>query len=202
MRVLRDFCIVKVDKKYQDEVVTESGIKFFVDTTYRPEWHVTITGEVVGAAEKITDQFFETKGISPEIRVGDQIYFSYLIVDPVNEIEVGDDICYKADYPNIYAYKRDGVMHMIGGWVFVVPYIEKHGEGVGSLVLPEYMKTEVHKDMGTIYKIGKPLSHLPDLGLKEGDMVAFKNIAAFGNEIEGKMYYTMKQSEIMAKINM
>jgi len=200
VRILRDFIFVKVDKKYRDEIITKSGVKLYVDTTYRPEWHVTMKGEVVAIPEKLTDQYFEMKGIVPEVEVGDIAYFNYLVVDTVNEVKVGDQVFYKVDYPSIFAYMRNGELNMVGSWVFVRPYIEQKEEKVGSLYLPEMLKSEERKDMGIIYKIGKPLTHEHDLGLKSGDKILFKRIAAFEIDVEGEKYYCMKQSRIMAKV--
>lgn len=200
MRVLRDFCMVKIDKEYQDEIITRYGQKLFVDVRFRPEHHVTIFGEVVAIPEKISDQYFETKGIDPDVKVGDKIYFNYLVVNPINKVEIDDETYYKVDYPAIFAYKRKGKMHMVSSWTFVEPYVEKKDEKIGSIYLPEMMKTETHKELGRIVRIGKPLRHQPDLGLKDGDVIAFLKSAAFENEIEGKMVYVMKQDCIMAKI--
>lgn len=201
MRVLRDFCLIKIDKKYQDEIKTKSGVKLYQDTTFRPEWHVTTEGEVVAIPERISDQYFETKGIVPDVQVGDKIYFNYLVIGEANEVRVGETIYYKVDYPAIYAYKRDGVMNMISGWSFIEPYVENKEEKIGSIILPEYMQIETHKDMGTIFKIGKPLKHEPDLNLKDGDVVLFRKIGAAEYEVEGKKVYAMKQDCIMAKVS-
>jgi len=204
MRVLRDFCLVKIDKKYRDEIKTKSGAKLYVAPEWRPEWHATIEGKVVAIPEKLSDQYFENKGIVADVHVGDKIYFNYLVVSSggVNEVKIDDELYYKVDYPAIWAYKRRGKLTMISGWVFVEPYVEKKDEKVGSLYLPEMSQTEVHKDLGTIYRIGKPLAHEHDLKLKQGDVVAFRKIGAFENEIEGHNVYVMKQECIMAKINM
>lgn len=200
MRVLRDFCLAKVEKKYQDEVKTKSGVKLYVDTRFRPEWHVTIEGDVVETPERLSDQYFETRGIDLVVQKGDKIYFNYLVVDPSNEVKVGDETYYKVDYPAIFAYKRDGIMTMVGAWTFVEPYVEKK-EKVGSIFLPEMSKTETHTDMGRIFRIGKPLRHEPDLGLTDGDVVLFIKSAAFTNQIDGREVYVMKQDCIRAKVS-
>lgn len=201
MRVLRDFLVVRVKEKYKETVTTESGVKLFIDTTFRPEWHVTMEGECVITPDKLSDQYFEVKGISPDVKVGDKVYFNYLCVDEANEIDVDGEILYKVDYPAVFGYKRDGEINMIGSWVFVKPFKEDKGEKIGSLILPEMMRKETHKDMGVVWKIGKPLKHELELSLKEGDKILFRQKAAFPNQVENTEVYCMKQSQIMAKIS-
>lgn len=202
MRVLRDFCLVKIEKKYQDIIKTKSGVKLYTDTTFHPEQHVTIQGEVVATPERISDQYFEVRGIDPVVKEGDIVFFNYLIVNPINEVHVGDECYYKVDYPAIFAYKRDGEVNMVGSWVFVEPYVEKSDEKVGLLYLPEMMQSKKHDDMGIVFKIGSPLRHEPDLGLKEGDVIAFIKSAAATYDIEDREVYVMKQDCIRAKIDL
>ena len=38
--------LLHLDKKFQDEIITESGIKLYIDTRFNSEWHATVVGEV------------------------------------------------------------------------------------------------------------------------------------------------------------
>jgi co-chaperonin GroES (HSP10) len=77
--------IVQIDKKYQDEIETESGIKLFKDTTFEPGWNATVTGKVVSVPHKViegtADKWHHRRGmIVPEVQVGDELAFSYMVV--------------------------------------------------------------------------------------------------------------------------
>jgi co-chaperonin GroES (HSP10) len=69
-----DKIIVQFDKKFQDEIVTKSGIKFYQDPTFNPEWQATVTGTVVSIPKRISYP------IVPQVKVGDELVFSYLVV--------------------------------------------------------------------------------------------------------------------------
>jgi co-chaperonin GroES (HSP10) len=74
-----DSLLVEIESRYKEEIQTESGIKFFVDTRFRPEWHVTITGRAVSAPEKLNlKPPFD--GIKPVVKPGDEVAFSYLVL--------------------------------------------------------------------------------------------------------------------------
>lgn len=78
--------VVEFDKKFQDELILDSGMKFYQDTTFRPEWNVTVKGKVVSVPMKLTtggglDTIDPDRPrIRPIVRPGDEIIFSYLVV--------------------------------------------------------------------------------------------------------------------------
>jgi co-chaperonin GroES (HSP10) len=84
--------LVKLDKSFQDEIVTDSGIKFFTDTTFNPEWNVSISGVVVSVPHKLTEGNGGVHSLIPErpnisqiVKAGDEIIFSYTVVMNRNE---------------------------------------------------------------------------------------------------------------------
>jgi hypothetical protein len=79
--------LVKLDKKFQDEIITDGGIKFFTDTTFKPEWNVTISGTVVSVPLKLTvgnggihSMIPERPNIQQIVKPGDELLFSYSVV--------------------------------------------------------------------------------------------------------------------------
>jgi co-chaperonin GroES (HSP10) len=73
---------VLIDKMYTDEIKTGSGVRLYQDTSFKPEWHVTITGHVVSTPMKLTKDNYERAGLRLEdIRVGDEAIFKYLVVE-------------------------------------------------------------------------------------------------------------------------
>lgn len=80
-RTISDKILVQIDKKYQDEIVTESGVKFYKDASFNPEWNVTVTGKVVAVPKRIskTDPF--KARLHAEVMPGDELFFSYAVVE-------------------------------------------------------------------------------------------------------------------------
>ena len=79
--------LVELDKKFQDEIITQGGLALFKDTTFNPEWNVTVSGKVASIPKKLTvgdgkvQSFWPDRvRIFPNIKVGDEIIFSYMVV--------------------------------------------------------------------------------------------------------------------------
>lgn len=79
--------LIELDKKFQDEVVSDGGIKFYKDTTFRPEWSTTITGKVASVPTRLTIGDGKAQSLDPDrvrinqkIKIGDDIVFNYLVV--------------------------------------------------------------------------------------------------------------------------
>jgi hypothetical protein len=93
--------LVKIDRKYQDEIVTEGGHKLFVDTRFRPEWHATINGRVVEAPERLSLPQ-PWKGLAPEVEVGDEVYFSYLVLFDRQHRDNFEDVFFESPFPDVF----------------------------------------------------------------------------------------------------
>jgi hypothetical protein len=89
--------IVCFEKKYQDEIKTASGISFFKDTTFAPEWNATLTGRVESVPRRIT-----IPGIRPEVEPGDEIAFSYWVVENKYPRPDSDDTFWEDSEPSSY----------------------------------------------------------------------------------------------------
>lgn len=79
--------LVELSKTFQDEITSDGGLKFYKDTTFRPEWSTTIKGTVASAPIKLTGGDGRVHSFSPErpnikpiVKKGDKIIFSYLVV--------------------------------------------------------------------------------------------------------------------------
>lgn len=53
-----------------EEIITNGGLKLFIDPSYHPEWNCTVTGKVIGAPLKI----------KTPLKEGDEVAFSYGVV--------------------------------------------------------------------------------------------------------------------------
>lgn len=69
--------LVSVDKALNDEIITNGGIKFYIDPTYNPEWNVSVTGKVSALPK-------HPKGANAdkikELKIGDEVAFSYSVI--------------------------------------------------------------------------------------------------------------------------
>lgn len=84
---LQNNILVELDKAFQDELVSDGGMKFYKDTTFRPEWNTTITGRVASVPKRLTIGNGQSHSLDPDrikiyenVRPGDEIVFSYLVV--------------------------------------------------------------------------------------------------------------------------
>lgn len=74
--------MVQIEKKYQDEKVTPDGFRYYVDPTFRPEWHVTANGTVVALPGNLKETDLGTyyTKIEQDIEPGDDIAFGYNVI--------------------------------------------------------------------------------------------------------------------------
>lgn len=63
--------LLALNKPLQDEIITESGLKLFIDPSYEPEWNATTTGTVKSIPDK-----YSWMNIKPE----DEVAISYRVV--------------------------------------------------------------------------------------------------------------------------
>lgn len=101
-RCIQNNILVELSKAFQDEIVSEGGLTFYQDTTFRPEWNVTILGKVVSVPFKLSigggfDSIDPDRPrIFPIVKTGDELLFNYLVVmnrkqtDNVGEIFTRD----------------------------------------------------------------------------------------------------------------
>jgi co-chaperonin GroES (HSP10) len=151
--------------------------------------------------------------IVPEVKKDDRIYFHYNTVSPENRIQTLDGSkIYKVQYDNVFCAVRNNTIIPIGGYVMVeavwdeeTEEIDLQGhEKVRGKVSVSGIITELHDkpkvQQGIIAHIGTPLIGDPDLGLVKGNKVYFLKYSEFQNRIEGKLFYVMRQKDIIGKI--
>lgn len=78
--------LVELDKLFQDRLISDGGMEFYKDTTFRPEWNTSVMGVVASVPKKLTvGGGFDTIDpdrplIRPIVKPGDQLVFSYLVI--------------------------------------------------------------------------------------------------------------------------
>ena len=106
---LQNNILVELPKAFQDELVTSNGMKFYQDTTFRPEWNVTLQGKVTSIPQKITQGDGNIHSFDPDrprirpiVKVGDELFFSYTVVMKRSQTDNAGDIFTREDPINPY----------------------------------------------------------------------------------------------------
>jgi hypothetical protein len=70
--------LVTIDKALQDEIITNSGIKFYLDPSYSPEWHCCVTGRIAALPIKCSNK--QDRRVLNNLKIGDEVAFNYRVV--------------------------------------------------------------------------------------------------------------------------
>jgi co-chaperonin GroES (HSP10) len=176
---------VTIDKRFNEEVVTEGGLKLYKDPSFNPEENSTTVGVVSATPAK-----HDTKNFAPDfkfnVKEGDKLYFNFNItIDPANMVEVDGVEYWMVDYFDAIALVRDGKIHPVGSYLLVEPQEEVIKT---SLIIPEMVNKE--KNRGTVVA-----SNDPDI--LEGCEIEYEEIGKFWNIIEGRRLYCMMNHNAM-----
>jgi co-chaperonin GroES (HSP10) len=187
------------------------GEELYLDTTYRPDHHKVITGEVVSIPGKLSKDHFSIGVIEPTVRVGDLVYFHYGVLSYDNSVELDGQVYYRLDYDAIFCYLRLGKLEMVGSWVFAKPIygddVELIDLGSGSTQMVQ-MSTSGFvvstspspiENRAIIKHIGSSNTGELDLGVGINQEVWISSYCNFENEIQGEVYWTFRQRDILAK---
>jgi len=176
---------VTIEKRFQDEVKTESGIVFYKETSFRPEENSTIFGDVVGVPDKY-DHSMGTEDFKANVQVGDKLYFNFLVtIDDENRVEIDGKEYWMVDYFNAIAVVRDGVILAVGDHILIEPIEE---EIDSTLIIPDMVNKEGNK--------GKVIAS-NDEQIPVGSIIEYEEVGKFWNVIEGKRLYCMFNQNIM-----
>jgi hypothetical protein len=102
--------LLKVDKALNDEIVTDSGVKLFLDPSYSKEWHSAVTATVAGLPIKPS---LKDKKILDNINEGDEVAMSYQVVA---------DLEFKGDGNRFMKVTEDN------------PYFQEYASGAGEWI--------------------------------------------------------------------
>lgn len=69
--------LLYIEKAFQDEIVTQSGIKFYLDGSYEKNWNASVTAII---AELPTNPLPQHKKILSQLNAGDEVAISYQVV--------------------------------------------------------------------------------------------------------------------------
>lgn len=185
---------VKFESEYADEVVTESGIKLYRDTSFNPENFAQTNGTVTA-----TPRY---NSIPMDIVPGDQVYFSYQVVMDVVQRDRDTPIhknmlFYKGqkhwvvNNELIYFRTRSNAVAMLNGYM-LLDVIEE--EIKSTLIIPEYLKKQKLIGSARIIFTGD------EAIASKNDVVFYDKRFVEVYELWGKDYYLLQKQRILAKL--
>jgi co-chaperonin GroES (HSP10) len=179
---------VQIEKRFQDEIVTESGFRLWKDTSFKPEENSTIVGIVAGIPAMKLNGYPE--GFLFNVQVGDKLYFHYnVVLNLENMVEIDGEQYWMVDYFEAIALVRDGKTIPVGEYILVEPIIEEIKSSV--LIIPDAYK-EKEENKGTVVASN-------DESIPVGSVVEYEPQGKFWNVIEGQRVYCMYNNNILVK---
>jgi len=189
--------LIKLDKE-NDSIQLRNGFELFVDITFDPEKHATITGEVYGLPSRLQYTGKANIGmpwlIDMEVRFGDKVIMYYLSVvnafKPENRkyILEGEDRYVFIPYDKIYAVFGEGFVRPINGYCLVElvddPFVEEQKTRMKKIGLEAVLfnkKSNTNVTFGKVKYIGTPNREYVDenssddgVDVKIGDIVVLR----------------------------
>tara|TARA_S200002703_G_C3684676_1_gene210206 strand:+ start:56 stop:640 length:585 start_codon:yes stop_codon:yes gene_type:complete len=192
MKSLNSF-IVYLDKRYEDEIETKSGLKLYIDPKFEPFKNRVNEGEVIAVPAK-----YETG-----VEVGDTLYFHHLVVIADGQPLPVDDDHYVVTYhpehaisSQAFAYKskRTGEVKPLSTWS-ILEHVEQEKEIKSELIeIVEIKERQVKKA-----KVAFENQKLKDLGLEKGDIVGVKKDSDYSFKIDGEPFYRTRLADLWYK---
>ena len=225
-RTFGNHLLIKLDQE-NNILKLKNGVELYIDITFEPEKHATVTGEVVGLPGRLVYTGLPNKGMpwktNMEIKLGDRVVIYYLAVlnalrkESYKAFIKGSDTFICAEYQNIYALVRNGTIIPINGYCLIEPcenperviLRERMKKLNIDLILPEKSNTEVV--FGKVKYMGRPNQEYVDgssddnVGINIGDTVVMRKISDLPLEYDlhakidsGKKYWRVQRRRILA----
>jgi hypothetical protein len=129
-RTFNNLVMIKLDSE-NDHIKLRNGFELYVDTTFEPEKHMTVTGTIYGLPSKLSYSGQPNIGMpwdtEMEVRYGDQVIVYYLAIinalKPENRRYVleGEDRFVFVNYQNLFCVVREGRIIPINGYCLIEP---------------------------------------------------------------------------------
>lgn len=176
--------LLRINKAQQDEIITDSGVKLFINPDYNKEWNVAVTAKIAALPIKVSPKH---KYILDSLKVGDEVAMSYRVVadfefksDGERFMPTTEDNPLMREYVNakgewVKVYALPGIISKI--WVGV--YQDKNREVISGV---EGSESEMERWLSQ-FQLGKT------------DIYTFNNMF----EYNGKTYWKADIDDIFAK---
>ena len=178
-----DFVMIKLDAENKS-IKLRNGFELFVDTSFDPEKHMTVTGTIYGLPSRLSFTGQPNIGMPwdcpMEARYGDGVICHYLAIHnalkPENRRYVleGEDRYVLIPYSTIFCLVREGNITPINGYVLIEPcsnpMIERQKERMAKLGLEMVKLNDTTKDQcnyGIVRYIGTANKRYVDDGASD-----------------------------------
>lgn len=202
----QDKILVTVKSKYTKDFGALTK-RFAIEqgTSVHLEDLVSITGTVYSLPKEITKEKQQQGYGMEEIRVGDQLIFSFSVIyDFYQKTHEGEIIHrnrlnYKgkdywlADITKIFAIIRGDEIIMINGFVMASRFAENR-----LFTQPEYKTTRISK-CSELLHIGSPRTTQKKIKAKPGDTVYYNPAKVQKYEINGKPFLILNQHQVLGR---
>jgi len=217
-----DYVLVRLDAE-NDRIKTKNGIELYLDTSYEPEKHVTVTGIVCGVPSRLSDNIPWKTDI--EVQIGDRVIVYYLSVmnafsknDPKYFIKNGKRYVF-INYRSIFVVIRQEKIIPINGYCLIKPmedpfWIQTVDKLLKLKIVPVRfdLKSNTKVVFGQVKYLSKPIKEYiggqtdEGIDIKEGDNVIMKRVTDVPLQYElhsnidgGAKYYRVQRRYIYAK---
>lgn len=179
--------LLRVDKALNDEIITDSGLKLYIDPTYRKEWCSAVTATIVDLPTKVSER---DKKILKQLKIGDEVCISYQVVADFEFVGDGDRFM-PATEENHYVKE---FINGKGDWIrcYALPNRRGIAKIMWAGVYQNKFKKVVSGVQGTESELDRWLAQFP---LGKTDIYSFNNLF----EHKGKSYWKCDLSQIFAK---
>jgi hypothetical protein len=219
--------LIKLDKE-NDFIKLQNGTTLYIDTSFEPEKHATVTGEVIALPSRLIYTGKPNIGMpwkTPmEVQKGDRVVVYYLSIlnalrkESYKAVVEGDDKYVFIQYQNIYALVRENRIIPVNGYCLIEPVENpewtrlKYRMSKIDLVpvkLTDKSNTEVV--YGKVKYCGTPIDEYVDgytdkgVNVSPGDIIVMRKISDLPLEYDlhakidgGKKYWRVQRRKIFA----
>ena len=190
-----DLFVVRLEKRFDDKMVTDSGLELYMDTKFNEFDHRITEGPVVCVPFK-----YDTG-----VEEGDTLYFHHLVVmggDNNGQVFTEEANTYIVKYDPEFAignqaiaYKsqKDGEIRCLTGWCLLKP-VEQEELSLKSDLIEIVDYSEKLPTKGEVAYMCKDAEYL---GIEPGDVVGFKQNRDYRLTIDGQEYYRTRAEDLM-----
>lgn len=206
MHTVKDQIFVHLEKPFKEEVETDSGLKLHFDPMYNPTKNVNNFGEVAATPRGMT------LPIDAEIKKGDIAYFHHnYAAESHYRHKIGDNNYHLVDYDMVFAVKRGDLIIPIGEWCLCEAVYDDDvtDEVIDGKKMKVVEKNGIIVDVdpnhnakvARLFAKGSGRHDEPVIEVESGDYVVYELDADFENTIDGKKFFTIRQSDLIAKVD-
>lgn len=189
-----------------DDTIEYGNLKLRIDPEFNPTQYARIYGRVIAVPD---GKAYNEEGIEVEknVQVGDIIYFHYLTTSDETNCIYGN--YYKVPYYWVFCIVRSGNILPVGSWTLCEAVVEEefnqvevNGQKIEAITSASGLVIGINKKPSTKFArlsyIGKAVGEGIELEVAPGELVLLNKNSNFINKIEGKEYYTVRQSDILS----